>query len=155
MTTLYESSHVHLYVRSSELTLPSMSNVSDSHDLDEDGEHDPDECQLCLEANHSVQNTCRCGECCTKLIVEATARDAAREPLIKVLGKKLRDDVTGEYPPDDEADWYLTAPGGCVFYRQEGDTGVCSIYETRPMVCRLFCCEKDMADIRMEADSLE
>ena len=132
-----------------------MSNVNDSHDLDEDDEHDPDECQPCLEANHSVQNSCRCGECCTGLIVEATARDAAREPLIKVLGSKIRD-FDGTYPPDDEADWMLTAPtGGCVFYRQDGDKGVCSIYETRPMVCRLFCCEKDMADIRAEAERLK
>ena len=112
----------------------------DGHDLDEDGYHEPDECQHCLEQNHTVINECRCGKCCTELIIEATARDAAREPLIRVLGRKMRNDCTGEYPPDDEADWMLNGKGGgCVFYSEEAG---CGIHATRPLVCRLFCCDE-------------
>jgi Fe-S-cluster containining protein len=119
------------------------------HDLDDAGEHDDDVCQPCLERHHTVENRCRCGECCKGLIVEATARDAARQPLIKVLGKKMRSHLTGDYPPDDEAEWMLNGPGGaCVFYREEGDTGLCGIHATRPLVCRLFCCDNDMARVR-------
>src|SRR6266705_3123938 len=110
----------------------------DGHDRDEDGEHDPDCCQNCLEANHTVTNDCRCGECCERLIIEATARDAAREPLIKVLGSKYRS-FDGTYPPDDEADWHLNGKGGaCVFFRRDAEgRGVCGIHATRPMACRL------------------
>lgn len=109
----------------------------DAHDLDEDGEHEPEGCQPCVEAAHTVACDCRCGECCKRLIIEVTARDAAREPLIKAMARKLRDDVTGEYPPDDEADWLLNVTGPCVFYKE----GIgCSIHATRPLVCRVFTC---------------
>jgi Fe-S-cluster containining protein len=127
------------------------SNPLDNYDLDEDGDHDDDECQKCLEANHTITNSCRCGECCEQLIIEVSARDAIREPLIKVLGQKLRDDVTGEYPPDDEADWLLNRKegGGCVFFDRDVEgQGVCGIHATRPLVCRLFCCDEDMPRIR-------
>jgi hypothetical protein len=120
----------------------------DGHDLDEYEEHDPDECQACLEANYTVENTCRCGECCKGLIIEVTARDAAREPLIKLLGSKLRC-FDGTFPPDDEADWMLNGKGGaCVFYKEEDGKGICGIHQTRPLICRLFCCDTDMARIR-------
>ena len=77
------------------------------------------------------------------MIIEVTARDAAREPLIKVLGRKLRDGHTGEYPPDDEAGWLLNGKSGpCVFLKEEAGKDLCSIYATRPLVCRLFCCDK-------------
>ena len=113
------------------------------HDLNEDDDHVPDECRLCLEANHTVENACRCGECCKHLIIEVTAGDASREPLIKVLGRKLRNGLTGESPPDDEADWLPNGKSGpCVFLKEE----LCSIHETRPLVCRLFCCDKFKRD---------
>ena len=124
-----------------------QTDAFDGHDLDEDGEHEPDECQHCLEQNETVINTCRCGDCCKELIIEATARDAAREPLIKILGNKMRNDCTGEYPPDDEADWMLNGKAGaCVFYSDEVG---CTIHATRPIVCRLFCCDQ----YKRESDS--
>jgi hypothetical protein len=125
------------------LTRIEQPDTFDGHDLDEYYEHDLDECQRCLEANHTVKNDCRCGICCCSLLIEATARDAAREPLIKILGKKMRDDWTSEYPPDDEADWSLNGKGGaCVFLKEEAGVASCSIHDTRPMCCRLFCCDK-------------
>lgn len=114
--------------------------LHDGYELDEDSEHDPEECSECLELNHTILNACRCGDCCKGLIIEATARDAAREPLIRVLGSKMKDDWTGEWPPDDEADWLLNRMegGGCVFHSEAVG---CTIHATRPLVCRLFCCD--------------
>ena len=129
----------------------------DAHDVDEDGDHDYEECRRCLEENHSVRNSCRCGECCERLIIEVDSRDAAREPLIKLLGRKIRD-FDGTYPLDEEADRILNRKegGGCVFFRRDDDGhGVCGIHATRPLICRLFCCDKDMARIRGVVDGLE
>jgi Fe-S-cluster containining protein len=50
----------------------------------------------------------------------------------------MRDDWSGEYPPDDEAEWLLNKGGACVFFKE----GIgCTIHATRPMVCRLFNCD--------------
>jgi hypothetical protein len=119
-------------------------------DLDDDGEHDPDACQKCIEQGGTVRNDCRCGECCQRLIIEVTARDAAREPLIKLLGDKLRS-FDGTFPPDDEADWLLNRMegGGCAFFSRDAvGNGVCAIHDTRPTACRVFDCDADMARIR-------
>jgi integrase len=55
----------------------------DEHQLDEDGEHDPDACEVCYECNHSIKSTCDCGRCCEGLLIEVSLRDAEREPRIK------------------------------------------------------------------------
>jgi len=52
------------------------------HQLDEFGEHDPDECEPCLEENHTACSDCRCGRCCRGLLIKASLRDAEREPRI-------------------------------------------------------------------------
>src|SRR5216684_2943907 len=58
------------------------------HDFDEDGEHDPDECEECLVRTPPISSDCRCGRCC-RLIVEVTLRDAEREPKIRELGSPI------------------------------------------------------------------
>ena len=52
------------------------------HELDEDGEHDPSECQKCIEDEQTVICSCSCGDCCRHLIIETTLADCQREPLI-------------------------------------------------------------------------
>ena len=54
------------------------------HQLDEDGEHNEEECYQCLLAKE-VGSACRCGECCRRLIIEADLEDAKRESKIKEL----------------------------------------------------------------------
>src|SRR5206468_2599458 len=51
--------------------------------------HDPEECYWCLEAQGPTLATCRCGDCCRRLIIEVTLEDAKREPKIRKLGSPI------------------------------------------------------------------
>jgi Fe-S-cluster containining protein len=106
------------------------------HDYDEDGFHDEDECELCVELNHSVHCDCRCGNCCEALILEVSLRDAEREPRIKSECGTLKgftDDVEG-YLLNDPGNGYA-----CHFF--DRTRRLCTIYDTRPLMCRLFDCD--------------
>lgn len=109
----------------------------DDHQLDGDGVHDPDECEPCIERNEAVCNDCRCGNCCEVTIVEATLRDAEREPRITEC-QPIEDDLTGArqlvgYLLNDPENGHA-----CRFFDREAR--LCTIYETRPLCCRLFDC---------------
>lgn len=73
----------------------------------------------------------RCGACCRSFIVEADFDDAQREPLIAARGKLM--DGHGRIPLQDAA-WCLAAGEPCVFLTDNR----CTIYATRPGVCRDF-----------------
>lgn len=107
------------------------------HQRDEDGEHDPDECEQCIERHHSHECTCRCGECCEQLIIETSIRDAEREPQIKEQGSPIYDDMSGTR----ELVGYLLngQDGACVFFDRE--SRLCTVHETRPLVCRVYDCD--------------
>jgi Fe-S-cluster containining protein len=136
-----------------------MSEASDDefdpllHDLDEDGDHDEDECQPCIEKNHSVSGECRCGACC-RLFVEVTVRDAVREPRIAAHGSPTLshpDPVRGER---ELIGYLLNGPSGaCVFL--DATTNGCMIYETRPGTCRIFDCDGEGRDQLIELGMLE
>lgn len=114
----------------------------EEHQLDEDGDHDEEECEVCIEQGHSVQCDCRCGRCCEGLIIEASLRDGEREPRIKALPiiKGFTDEPIG---------YMLNAKdGACEFLDRR--TKVCTIHDTRPLVCRLFQCPNDMVQIENE-----
>lgn len=93
--------------------------------------HDPDGCEACL-ASYAVTCECRCGQCCS-LLIEATEFDAEREPRIRELGSPFR----------DQLGYLLNGPtGACVFLSRDAEgRGICDIYATRPLVCRLFDCD--------------
>ena len=106
----------------------------DEHDIDEDGWHEEERCELCLERTRTVSCDRCCGKCCESLLVEATLRDVAREPRIKnsPVIKGITHEVEG---------YLLNAPDGpCAFLDRK--TGLCTIYDTRPLVCRLFRCDQ-------------
>ena len=107
----------------------------DTHDYDEDGYHSREACERCLEEDHSVSSKCNCGACCQRLIIESTLRDAEREPRIAAECGPVRDfdDIIG-YSLNDKANGYA-----CHFFDRE--TLRCTIYETRPLVCRVFNCD--------------
>ena len=118
-----------------------MSVELPEHELDEDGDHEPEECQKCIEKQYSCECDCRCGDCCRSLIIETTMLDAVREPLIAQLGSPMKD--IGEEPVG-----YLLNHGEsnhCVFLDEA--TNQCKIWETRPGVCRVFDC-KEIYDLR-------
>src|SRR6266511_1600254 len=79
----------------------------DQHDVDDEGEHEPNECELCIENEFSVKSQCRCGNCCEGLFIEATLRDVEREPRIAAECKTQRDigEVNG-YALNDPANEY-------------------------------------------------
>lgn len=110
----------------------------DQHDVDEDGEHWPDECDMCVEQKMTVKCQCDCGICCESLLIEASLRDAAREPLITERCRPMYDDFgTGTR----ELIGYIlnSKEGPCEFFNQT--TRRCAIYDTRPLCCRTYCCD--------------
>ena len=114
-----------------------MPNVHlDEHQLDEDGEHDPEACELCIEKNDTVLSECRCARCCTALLIEASLRDAEREPLIAEKGKPVHVDIDGNR---ELIGWTLNGNGAAGVFLDE-KTKLCTIYDTRPLCCRLFDC---------------
>ena len=111
------------------------------HQFDEDGRHDEDECRHCLETR-AVVNACKCGKCC-HLLIEVDLDDAEREPRIKERGSPIflpaeatasgQKELVGYFLNTKEND------SGCVFL--DTATNLCGIYETRPLLCRLFDCD--------------
>lgn len=97
-----------------------------------------------------VKNACRCGECCRRLLIEVDLADAEREPIAE-KGTPL---YTGSREVGDrELAGYLlnkVTPDGhaCVFLDEP--TNLCTIYETRPAVCRAFDCEGEGLDQLIE-----
>ena len=116
----------------------------DEHQLDDDGEHCPEECEVCIERDQSVNCECRCGKCCEQLIIEVSLRDGEREPLIRERARPIYDDMFG---PREQIGWLLNdrERGHCTFFDPE--TRMCTIHATRPLCCRVFHCDKDMKEI--------
>ena len=108
------------------------------HQYDDEGYHDQEECEFCLECQKTVSGECRCGNCCENLIIEVSLRDAQREPKIAERGSPIYDDMSGERVL---IGYLLNARErdyACVFL--DPATRLCTIYPTRPLCCRLFDC---------------
>jgi Fe-S-cluster containining protein len=107
--------------------------------------HDSDECYWCLAMQPPVESSCRCGDCCRRLLIEVTVEDAKREPIIKEqcgpifqsaeLTKSGRRELIGFMLNSAKNDY------ACAFLDQQ--TNLCTIHETRPLVCRLFDCDAE------------
>ena len=100
-------------------------------------EHEPDECYHCL-LEEVASSICRCGNCCRALIIEACLQDAEVEPRIK---ERCPPVYTGpEFTASGERElqgYMLNGKNGhCVFL--DDASNLCTIYATRPLVCRLF-----------------
>ena len=115
----------------------------DQHDYDEDGHHDDEGCYHCWEKQHGCVSECRCGDCCRSLILEADVRDAENEPRIATECQPFRDigpEVAGYRLNDPKKG------NACHFLDLE--TNLCSIYATRPLMCRVFNCDVDWPEIQ-------
>lgn len=125
------------------------------HDIDEDGFHDDEECQLCIERRGSVACQCRCGKCCERLLIEVSLRDAKREPRIKELGRPIWDDEADIFRGEKIVGGYLLNSleneGACAFFDRQ--TRLCTIHDTRPLICRLFNCDQEQH--RFQDDPLD
>ncbi len=122
------------------------------HQKDEDGEHDPEECYACL-LEKEVTGDCRCADCCKRLLIEVSVEDAEREPLIAQKGSPIYADprLTASGKPELEG-YILNRRKGkdisCVFLNAKTD--LCTIYDTRPLTCRLFDCDGEQRDRMIE-----
>lgn len=116
----------------------------DEHQLDFEAYHDESECELCIEQQETQCCECRCGKCCETALVEASFRDAEREPRIAETGTPLMDDMrTGV---TEQVGWMLgRTDGHCVFFDPENR--LCTIYDTRPLACRVFNCDGPEGEI--------
>ena len=110
------------------------------HDTDEDGFHDSEDCELCIEGTASVTCQCHCGKCCEKLLLEASLRDAEREPRIAAECKPYKD-----FDPEIAGYWLNDRDNGYACHFFDRATRLCTIYETRPLMCRVFNCDLERA----------
>ena len=105
-------------------------------------DHDPEECWHCSR-EEAVTTVCRCGECCRRLIIECCVEDGEVEPKIKELGSPIYSSAEVSLVGQRELEGYLlnghSEDPACVFLDQA--TNLCAIYDTRPLVCRLFDCD--------------
>lgn len=99
--------------------------------------HDPDACELCL-LTREKKCECRCGRCCELLLIETTLRDGEREPRIPAGCSPIYGGIGEERIL---IGWLLNDGGACHFFDKE--TRLCTIYETRPLCCRLFDCDRE------------
>jgi Fe-S-cluster containining protein len=112
-----------------------LPHMCDDEDLDGD-------CVPCEAAAGEVKSSCRCGDCCRFLILEALVEDAIVEPRIAEKGSPLYlpEELTGT--GTRELIGYLlndTENGGaCTFFDRA--TNLCNVYETRPLMCRQYDC---------------
>jgi len=115
----------------------------EGHTLDEDGEHDEDSCYACLLGKEAVKSDCRCAECCKRLLIEVLPQDAEREPKIAERGSPIYEDPRLTASGQKELIGYLLNSKekgfACTFLDLQ--TNLCQIYDTRPLICRLFDCD--------------
>ena len=123
----------------------------DDVDDEEDDEED-DEDEDLKEATCE----CRCGECCRRLLIEVDLEDAEREPRIKELGSPTYTDERLTRSGKRELEGYLLNSRddmACVFLDREKN--LCTIYETRPLGCRVFDCDREGREQMIELGIIE
>ena len=99
---------------------------------------------------------CRCGECCRRLLIEVDLDDAEREPRIKDLGSPTYTDERLTRSGKRELEGYLLNSHedmACVFLDRQ--TSLCTIYETRPLACRVFDCDGEGREQMIELGIIE
>jgi hypothetical protein len=107
--------------------------------------HDGGDCYWCAALEPPAISSCRCGDCCRRLIIEVTREDARIEPKIREQGSPIYTAPEMTASGKKELQGFLLNSAkndyACAFLDQA--TNLCTIHETRPLVCRLFDCEKD------------
>jgi Putative zinc- or iron-chelating domain len=135
------------------------SPVDDGHDVDcpladheamlsgdEDAKlmHDPDGCYWCVAERPATLSQCRCGECCRRQLIEVDTEDARREPKIAERASPIFTPAILTASGRRELEGFLlnseANDGACVFL--DPASNLCQIYDTRPLVCRLFNCDQ-------------
>lgn len=91
-----------------------------------------------------------CGACCKTFPIRVSKEDGSREPLIAAHAL-----VVPAWEQSEEY-YYQLHPlafcTGCLFL---GENNLCSVYETRPEVCRRFAAGSDQCQEARERNGLE
>jgi Fe-S-cluster containining protein len=107
------------------------------------------DCLPCVAAEDAVTSACRCGDCCRYLILEALVEDAVVEPRIAEKGGPIYQAPELTASGQRELIGYLLndpANGNaCAFL--DRSTNRCTIYDSRPLMCRLFDCGPDREEL--------
>jgi Fe-S-cluster containining protein len=116
-----------------------------AEELDYDEEDEDDGYEEDIEVGTEVHNNCRCAECCRHLLIEVGLDDAESEPKIRERGSPIYTPAELTDTGQEELEGYLLNSqindNACAFLEQT--TNLCSIYETRPWICRVFDCDGD------------
>jgi hypothetical protein len=115
--------------------------------------HDMEDCYWCAALEPPTLSSCRCGNCCRRLLIQVTLEDAKREPKIRERGSPIYTAAEMTVSGRKELEGYLLNSQdnsyACAFLDQT--TNLCQIYGSRPLICRLFDC--DDSDVQ-QADSI-
>ncbi len=107
--------------------------------------HDTEDCYWCAALQSPLQSKCRCGTCCRQLLIEVTLEDARLEPRIRELGSPIYESAELTASGKKELRGYVLNSKdndyACAFLDQA--TNLCTIYATRPLLCRLFDCDAE------------
>ena len=128
-----------------------MPENTPADDFDEEKDDDDDDEDL-----KEATCECRCGECCRQLLIEVELEDAVREPRIRELGSPTYTDERLTRSGKRELEGYLlnSRDGmACVFLDRQ--TNLCTIYETRPLACRVFDCDREGREQMIELGIIE
>jgi len=116
---------------------PAMLPEDDGWDADDDE----------LEPGREVQCECRCGKCC-HMLIEVDVEDAKREPKIAERGSPIFAPAELTESGKRELEGYLLNDSrngyACTFL--DRTSNLCSIYDTRPWVCRVFDCDGEQRE---------
>jgi Fe-S-cluster containining protein len=124
--------------------------------LDDGFEEEEDDDDDSEEELKEATCECRCGECCRRLLIEVDLEDAEREPRIKELGSPTFTDARLTRSGKRELEGYLLNSRddmACVFLDREKN--LCTIYETRPLGCRVFDCDREGREQMIELGIFE
>jgi Fe-S-cluster containining protein len=127
--------------------MPDNTLDDDFDEDDDDDDHEELKVAIC---------ECRCGECCRRLLIEVDLEDAEREPKIKKLGSPTYTDERLTRSGKRELEGFLLNSRidmACVFLDREKN--LCTIYETRPLGCRVFDCDGEGREQMIELGIFE
>ncbi len=88
----------------------------------------------------------RCGTCCKTLYIFVTPEDLAREPKLRAAVTRLKNVPKDQATFGEYSNKYLLAAGWAIPCPMLGSDNLCTIYETRPTICRQWTAKNSECD---------
>ncbi len=87
-------------------------------------------------AKQNEPQCARCGTCCRTLFVFVTPEDIAREPKLRIATTRLKNLPEEQATFGKYSNKYLLAAGWAIPCPMLDSDNLCTIYQTRPNICR-------------------